>query len=336
MNKTIQSIILTIVISIGIAARLSILGWLYFIGIGTSILFGTSHLIIHLKSMNYLALKGRYNLLKLLLSHFFFLTIFFFQIDADDSKIYSITEYILGRENDFISEHGMLLVGISIVAYIVISVFIIKAAKKEKLKSDNQKYFFPVIVASVILPFMLIKGLDNLKDFQRNREYEKIGVFSSVKRALKNPEEVTTFKINPYEKNIFKIPIEILNLPNLRVIELDNQNITVIPVEIENAQNLEILNLIGNNIKEIPSSICNCKKLTEIRIGGEIKSIPDCLKKMSSLKHLSIQSNTANELMDELREFEYLETSHFYLKNGILNKEKLNQIRKETGIKHKY
>jgi len=57
---------------------------------------------------------------------------------------------------------------------------------------------------------------------------------------------------------------------------------------------------------------------------------------MKSLKHLSIQSNTVNELMDELREFENIETAHFYLKEKILDRKKLSQIESETGIKHKY
>ncbi|WP_305982172.1 hypothetical protein [Roseivirga thermotolerans] len=60
-----------------------------------------------------------------------------------------------------------------------------------------------------------------------------------------------------------------------------------------------------------------------------------------------------NELLDELRDFQNLETAHFYLytdweawekmsdeeranNSRPLDKEKLNMIRKETGIKHKY
>lgn len=97
-----------------------------------------------------------------------------------------------------------------------------------------------------------------------------------------------------------------------------------------------MLNLLNNDIKEIPESICKCQNLKELRIGGEIKNFPECLKKMKSLKHLSIQSNTVNELMDELREFENLETAHFYLKDGILNHKKLSEIKRETGIEHKY
>ena len=77
---------------------------------------------------------------------------------------------------------------------------------------------------------------------------------------------------------------------------------------------------------------------------------------MKSLKHLSIQSKYANELLDELRSFKYIETAHFYLKSKKVDfssmteeetkkhfknfknfdKEKWELIKKETGIKHKY
>ena len=165
------------------------------------------------------------------------------------------------------------------------------------------------------------------------------GEFRSVKRAMKNPGKVIAVIINSSQPNISDFPIEILKLPNLKIIELNKQNIEIIPDEIIGVQNLEVLNLIDNNIKEIPSSICNCIQLKELRIGGDIQGFPDCLKKMKNLKHLSIQSNTANELMDELREFEYLETAHFYLKGGngvIFEHNRWWQIKKETGIKHKY
>jgi hypothetical protein len=57
---------------------------------------------------------------------------------------------------------------------------------------------------------------------------------------------------------------------------------------------------------------------------------------MKSLRHLSIQSNTVNELMDELLTFKNLETAHFYLKKGTINGKKLDSIYNVTEIKHQY
>lgn len=336
MNKTIQAIILTLVISIGIGARLSILGWLFIIGVGTSIFFGICHLLIHSKCMNYFEKGGRWTILKFILSHLFFLGIFFFQFDFDDSKTYSVLDYALDIKNNFFEENGFYFVGISIVGYIWISILNIIQAKKLKLKINNAKYITPAVIGSIILPFILINSLYAFKDFQNEKETEEIGQFLTIKRALRNPENVTAINLSSSSPKLSNFPNEILDLPNLKQINLNEQKIKVIPDEIQKAQKLEVLNLLDNDIKEIPESICKCQNLKELRIGGEIKNFPECLKKMKSLKHLSIQSNTVNELMDELREFENLETAHFYLKYGILDRKKLSEIKRETGIEHKY
>lgn len=336
MNKTIQAIILTFVISIGIGARLSILGWLFIIGFGSAIIFGISHILIHSRCMNFFATGGRWTILKFILSHLFFLGIFLFQFDFDDSKTYSVLNYTFGIKNSFLEENGFYIVGISIIGYIWISVLNIRQAKKLKSKTNNSKYIIPVLISSIILPLFLINGLYMFNDFKEEKKIEETGQFLSVKRALKNPEKVISINLTSTFPKLTRFPIEILDLPNLEIINLNEQNISVIPDEIQKAQKLEILNLLDNNIKEIPESICKCENLKELRIGGEIKEFPECLKKMKSLKHLSIQSNTVNELMDELREFENIETAHFYLKEGILDRKKLSQIENETGIKHKY
>lgn len=355
MNKTLQTILLTLVVSIGIGSRLSILGWLFIIGIGSSLIFGISHFIIHFYSMNYLSTNGKKNFIKIAFSHFFFLCIFLFQFDADDSRGYSVFENISGIENDFLNDFGFQIVGISIIAYIVIGLIIVKGAKKNKIKGENIKYILPAIITSIILPFLFINGLYANKDLLRTKELESKGEFNSVNRALKNPDNVRVLKINSYQTRFKNFPLDILKLPNVKVIELNEQNISHIPDDINKLESLEVLNLIDNELIEINPAICNCSKLTELRVGGEIKSIPDCLKTMNSLKHLSIQSKYSNELLDELRYFENIETAHFYLKSDVdfssmtieegqeynknskkFDKEKWELIKKETGIKHKY
>jgi Leucine-rich repeat (LRR) protein len=198
------------------------------------------------------------------------------------------------------------------------------------------KYIIPSTIASLILPIIFINVLYANKDLQKTKELETTGEFNSISRALSNPESVEIIKINPYQTRLTSFPLEIMELPNVKIIDLNEQRISTIPDGLNKLEYLEVLNLLDNNISEIPESICECKNLKELRVGGQIEEFPDCLKKMKNLKHLSIQSNSVNELMEELRDFEYLETSHFYLKDGILDKVKLSEIRKVTGIKHKY
>ena len=336
MSKTLQTILLTLVVSIGVGARLSILGWLFAIGVGSALIFGISHFIIHFYSMNNLAQGGKKILLNIVLSHLFFLGIFFFQFDFDDSKTYSIIGYVFGIENDLLNTLGIPIFVISIIGYIIVGIIIVRGVKRNRIKGKNIRYLIPAIIASIVLPFLFINALYSNEHLQGIKEHEAVGEFSSISHALKNPTEVEIIRIHPYDNELSHFPSEILILPNVKIIDLSEQNISVIPDEISTLKSLEDLNLLDNNIKEIPASICECKNLKELRIGGHIENLPDCLKRMKNLKHLSIQSNTANELMIELKDFTYLESSHFYLKDGVLDREKLSKIREETGIKHKY
>ncbi|WP_219843828.1 leucine-rich repeat domain-containing protein [Aureicoccus marinus] len=327
---------MTLVVSIGIGARLSILGWLFFLGIGSALLFGGFHLIVQFYSMNYLAKSGSKSSLLIILSHLSFLGIFLFQSDFDDSRGYSVLDHTFGIESEILNSINSPILIISIITFIVISIIIVKKARRNKVSGDNLQYIIPSLLACLILPFIFINALYANKDLQRTKKLEKTGEFNSIKRALKNSESVEVIKIHPYSARLKNFPLEIMELPNVKIIDLNGQQISTIPDDINKLESLEVLNLLDNNIAEIPKSICDCENLKELRIGGEIQRFPDCLKTMKYLKHLSVQSNTVNDLMDELREFEYLETSHFYLKEGVLDKNKLSEIRKETGIAHKY
>lgn len=356
MNKTTQTILLTLVVSIGIGARLSILGWLFFLGIGSALLFGISHLIVQFYSMNYLAKRENKGSLLILLSHLSFLGIFLFQSDFDDSRSYSVLGHTFGVESEILNSIGFPIVAISIISFIVISLIIVKKARRIKVSGNNVKFIVPSVFASLILPFVFINVLYANKDLQRTKELETTGEFNSINRALKNSESVEIIKINPYQTRLTSFPLEIIELPNVKIIDLNGQQISTIPDGLNKLESLEILNLLDNNIAEIPKSICDCENLKELRIGGEIQGFPDCLKTMKNLKHLSIQSPHSNALLDDLREFENIETAHFYLKSDDLDfstmtdeetkeyfknskkfdKEKWEQIKKETGLKHKY
>ena len=336
MNKTLQTALLTFIVAFGIALRISIFGWLFIIGITTIIIFGISHLIIHNKARTYLSEQKFSNYFLIFLSHLFFVSIFLFQIDADDSRSYSVIGFMTNKENSFYTDNGFSIVLFSTIAYIITSIIIIKNSRTAKLFKFNSSLFAISTLSSFIIVFLFLNLLQRNKQISQSKELEQTGEFNSIKRALNNPDKVIVLKINPFENHINEIPKEVFKFLNLKEIELTDQNISSIPKEIITAQNLEKLNLMGNNITEIPTQICECGKLQELRIGGDIKSFPECLKTMKSLKHLSIQSNAVNELMDELITFKNIKTAHFYLKNGTINSKKLDSIYKVTGITHKY
>ncbi|MFN7116240.1 MAG: leucine-rich repeat domain-containing protein [Saprospiraceae bacterium] len=337
MKKQIQTTLIILAISFGTAARLSIMGWLFFVGIGTIIIFGITHLVIHFYSMNYLSVANRNTIFLIILSHLFFISLFLFQTDADDSRGYSVIGYIFDFKSKFLFEWSVELFIVGLVGYVVTNYQIIVKARRDRTNGNNLVYAFTSIFVSLFLPFVLINGLESYRREQETKSYEQSGEFHSITRALKKTDKVRIIKINPYETSLTEFPIEIIGLHNLIEIDLTDQMIKSIPDNIGTLKKLEILTLKGNKIDTINPAICDCINLRELRIGGDnIQTFPDCLKQMKSLKHLSVQSNTVNELMEELREFKNIETAHFYLKSGVLDKEKWKTITQETGIEHSY
>jgi len=57
MNKAVQTFLLIVAVSLGVALRMSIFGWFFIIGIATILIFGISHLLIHNYGQTYLAKK---------------------------------------------------------------------------------------------------------------------------------------------------------------------------------------------------------------------------------------------------------------------------------------
>lgn len=336
MNKTAQTILLILAVSLGIALRMTIFGWLFIIGIATIIIFGISHLLIHNYAQTYLSEKKISNYTLIFFSHLLFISIFLFQVDADDARSYSIIGFVTNKENDAFTDNGFSIVLLSVIGYIILGYLIINRARKEKLYKFSSLKFSISLISSIVLAFVFVNLLYANRNIQYSKEIEQKGEYNSLKRALKEPEKVIFLKINADENQITEIPKEVFQFPNLKEIDFTDQNISTIPNEISQAKNLEILNLIGNSIDEIPVQLCECNKLRELRIGGDIKRFPECIKTMKSLRHLSIQSNNVNELMDELLTFKNLETAHFYLENGIINGKKLDSIYNVTGIKHQY
>jgi hypothetical protein len=336
MRKEIQTTLIILAFSIGAAARLSIMGWLFFIGIGSVLLFGTIHFVIHFYSMNYISIANRRTILLILLSHIFFICLFLFQTDADDSRGYSVIGYIFSLDSKFLLERSDMLFSVGLIGYIFTNYSIIKESREHRTAGNNVWYKFSSILISIFLVPVLISGLESYRQFQKENSFEYVGEFHSINRALENPDKVLAIKINPYKTTMTEFPTTIASLPNLIEIDLTGQMIKSLPDDIGTLDKLEILNLIDNKIDTINTALCDCRNLRELRIGDNIQSLPDCLKKMKSLRHLTVQSNTVNELMDELREFENIETAHFYLRAGVLDKEKWNKIEKETGIKHSY
>tara|TARA_R110001592_G_scaffold16068_6_gene68787 strand:+ start:1958 stop:3043 length:1086 start_codon:yes stop_codon:yes gene_type:complete len=356
MDKRIQALLLVLIFSIAASARLAVLGWLMMFAFGSVILFGLIHFLIHFYCMNNLAASNSRNVLRIVISHLLFASILLFQMDFDDSRSYSTLGNMFGFGSNFLERQGYSIVGIALVLYIIQSFIIIRTVRKDRIKGSNSI----LLISSLLLAFILPNAFSIVSyraiEYEETKSLEETGEFESLKRALKSPTQVETLSISPYNQSLSEFPQEVFELHELKHLNLKGHSIESIPDNISDLTKLETLNLLDNNLQAINPKICDCSQLVELRIGGEITSIPDCLKKMKTLKHLSFQSTYVNELLDELREFENIQTAHFYLKTPPVDfgtmtdeetiehfknsekfdDEKWKKISEETGIKHKY
>ncbi len=356
MDKRIQALLLVLIFSFAASARLEVLGWLMFFGFGSVILFGLIHFVIHFYCMNNLATSNSKNTIQIIISHLLFASILLFQMDFDDSRSYSVLGNFFGFQSEFLERNGYSIVGIALLLYIIQSILMIRNIKKNRIKGANNKLLLLSIFSALILPNVFAAASFKLDEHQQTFELEETGEYNSISRALKTPELVETLTVNSYYESLTEFPSEILQLTGLKHLNLKGHQINSIPDDISRLRNLQTINLLDNNLQAINPSICDCENLIELRVGGDIPQFPDCLKKMKTLKHLSFQSSYVNELLDELREFENIETAHFYLKTSPVDfsnmneeetaehfrtsrkfdVEKWREIQKETGIEHKY
>jgi hypothetical protein len=333
MNKILQSLLLVIVVSVAAAARLSLLGWFGFIGIGSVLVLGIAHFYMHFYSMNSLAVPRITNILYIIVSHILFLALFLFQPDADDSRTYIVIDYIMGKSNGRLAGVSTIVLPVSFLLYIIIAVRIVGIARRYAIRGINHVLLITAIISVLVLPLLFMRFMYDRLEREHEVKIEATGEYSDIRRALKNKELVKILRIDSYRDSYKTFPNEILELTNLEELYLNEQKIKVIPDGIRNLKKLKWLEMVDNEIESINPAICECEQLEHIGIGGHIETLPDCLTSLRNLRSLTIQSNTVNELMDELRKFRYLETAHFYTKGKLFDREKWWKLSEELGLK---
>ncbi len=87
-------------------------------------------------------------------------------------------------------------------------------------------------------------------------------------------------------QNLTEIPINILELTQIKKLSLDKNNIIALPQNIENLVNLEHLSLLSNKIKELPTTFKNLSKLDDLILYGNpvsnktpLKNLPPIIAK---------------------------------------------------------
>ena len=119
-------------------------------------------------------------------------------------------------------------------------------------------------------------------------ELDRVGVYTNLSSALKNPEEVYA-------------------------LDLSKQKLTEFPREIFQLTNLNILNLKKNKLEEIPDSIFVLKNLQELYLSkNKLIEINDSIYGLGQLKIIDLSENKISVISYKLSYLNQLKEFHLW------------------------
>jgi leucine-rich repeat protein SHOC2 len=144
-----------------------------------------------------------------------------------------------------------------------------------------------------------------------------------ILKNLEQPEIDDTIKcINFDRSSIYEIPIELINLPNLENISLNNNNISKIPVEILQLKNLKTLSLNNNLFTEIPIIITEMMELCVLSMSGnKINQIPcSQFEYIKNIESVNLSNNQISISDDDITDIAFYESciKELVISNNLL------------------
>ena len=120
---------------------------------------------------------------------------------------------------------------------------------------------------------------------RRNKEYEKTKEYKETFWKIK--------EFNDWIKRGCPINTKVTHL------ELQNKQISNLPLNIGNLPALKMICLDGNNLTELPDSIGNLTGLRCLYLhNNQLNTLPASIKNLTVLKHLSLHHNQLIEIPD--------------------------------------
>ncbi len=132
--------------------------------------------------------------------------------------------------------------------------------------------------------------------------------------------QLTNLKILNLSRNqITSIPEGIEVLSNLIRLSLSENQITAIPDAIGKLSNLRFLNLSENQITAIPDAISKLSNLTQLDLcSNQITAIPDAISKLSNLTQLYLSNNQITKIPEAIAQLSNL--TYLYLSDNQITK----------------
>lgn len=118
-------------------------------------------------------------------------------------------------------------------------------------------------------------------------------------------------ELNAQDNRFTALPIEILQLPKLRIIRLDKNGIVSLPGELTATGGLEELYLNDNEIESFPIGVLQFEKLRKVRLeNNRIVSLPGEITTPGGLEELNLMNNQIESFPAGILQFEKLKTVH--------------------------
>jgi Leucine-rich repeat (LRR) protein len=116
----------------------------------------------------------------------------------------------------------------------------------------------------------------------------------NLEDALAAPEE--TGELYLAGRGFTDFPQEIFKLPNLRLLDLNQNLIRQLPEEIASLKFLEVINLRNNQLRSIPSEIGQLQRLHRLELDeNQLAELPQELSQCDSLRTLRLSHNSFQE-----------------------------------------
>ena len=109
--------------------------------------------------------------------------------------------------------------------------------------------------------------------------------------------------------NLKTLPLELLDLPNLRKLDISGNPLESIPDVVTQILHLEELILIRVELTEIPDAIANLTNLTQLILyNNQITQIPEAIANLTNLTQLILYNNQITQIPEAIESLPELET----------------------------